>query len=190
VRAKVVEYGHGFELALVLGQEMNNALLAGDPAAAAESGSEAIRLYDEFGARALASTQAGLLGQALYGLDRFDEAESAAGHAAELGGSDDALTQMVWRQVKAKVVARRGEQAEAEPLAREAVAIGETTEALNAVADAYADLGEVLTLAGRADEAAATFAEALARYERKENTVMAERVRARLAELRRLTSSR
>jgi hypothetical protein len=31
---------------------------------------------------------------------------------------------------------------------------------------AYADLGEVLTLAGRADEGAAAFVEALARYER------------------------
>jgi hypothetical protein len=51
------------------------------------------------------------------------------------------------------------------------------------VAGAYADLGEVLSLAGRADEAAVALAEALARYERKENLVMAERTRARLAEL-------
>jgi hypothetical protein len=41
----------------------------------------------------------------------------------------------------------------------------------------------VLALAGRADEAAAAFAEALARHERKENLVMAERTRARLAEM-------
>jgi class 3 adenylate cyclase/tetratricopeptide (TPR) repeat protein len=189
VRAKVEAFGtapsSGFELALVLGQEMDNALLAGDPAAAAESGSEAMPLYDEFGERSNASTVAGLVGQALYELERLDEAEAWAGRAAELGASDDALTQMLWRQVKAKVVARRGEHADAERVAREAIAIGEETDLLNGVAAAYADLGEVLTLAGRAEEAAAALAEALARYERKESVVMAQRVRARLAELQR-----
>ena len=80
--------------------------------------------------------------------------------------------------------ARRGEHAEAERLAREAVAISDETDMLDAQGDAYADLGEVLLLAGKPDEAAAALEQALARYERKENIVMAERVRARLAELR------
>jgi class 3 adenylate cyclase/tetratricopeptide (TPR) repeat protein len=183
VRAKRAEAGGGMSLASALGEDsMQLALLAGDPAAAAASGSEAMRLLGEFGERSVASTTAGRLAQALYELDRLDEAETWAGRAAELGASDDRLTQMLWRQVKAKVVTRRGEHAEAERLAREALAIGEETDHLNRVADAYADLGEVLALAGRADEAAAAFAEALARYERKENLVMAERTRARLAE--------
>lgn len=50
-------------------------------------------------------------------------------------------------------------------------------------AGAYADLAEVLALAGRAEEAAEVLEQALARYERKENLVMAERVRTRLREL-------
>jgi tetratricopeptide (TPR) repeat protein len=183
VRTKVAERGGGLELADVLGRDsMNLELLAGDPAAAAESGSEALRLYDELGERSFASTVAGQLAQALSELDRLDEAETWAARAAELGASDDAMTQMLWRQVQAKVLARGGEHAEAERLAREAVAIGEETDMLNYLAGAYGDLGEVLGLAGRADEAAAAFAEALARYERKENLVMAERTRARLAE--------
>ena len=183
VRTKAAERGGGFALAYVLGQASTElALLAGDPTAAAESSSEAMRLYDEFGERGFASTAAGRLGQALYELGRLDEAETWAGRAAELGASDDAWTQMLWRQVKAKVLARRAEHAEAERLAREALAIGEETDLLNSVADAYGDLGEVLALAGRADEAAAASAEALARYECKENLVMAERTRARLAQ--------
>ena len=80
---------------------------------------------------------------------------------------------MLWRQVRAKVLARRGEHAEAERLAREAVAIGEKTDMLNAQGDAYADLAEVLLLGGQADEAAAALEQALDRYERKENLVMA-----------------
>jgi hypothetical protein len=55
---------------------------------------------------------------------------------------------------------------------------------LNAQADAYADLGYVLALASRPQEASSACEEALSRYERKENVVMAERMRERLAALR------
>ncbi|MGE5435119.1 MAG: hypothetical protein ACM3S3_10085, partial [Candidatus Doudnabacteria bacterium] len=55
---------------------------------------------------------------------------------------------------------------------------------LNAQADAYADLAEVLALGGSSEGAAEALEQALARYERKENIVMAERVRARLTGLR------
>jgi hypothetical protein len=49
--------------------------------------------------------------------------------------------------------------------------------------DTYADLGEVLLLTGKPDEAAAALEQALERYERKGNLVKAQRVQARLAEL-------
>ena len=129
------------------------------------------------------STSAGKLARLLCVADRLEEADAWADRAAELGASDDALTQMLWRQAEAILLGRRGEHAEGERLAREAVAVGETTDMIDAQADAYADLGEVLGLATRRDEAAAAFAEALTRYERKENRVMAERMQARLAEL-------
>ena len=79
------------------------------------------------------------------------------------------------------MLARRGEHAEAERLAREAVAIGEKTDILNGQGDAHADLAEVLLLGGKADEAAAALEQALERYERKGNLVMARRTRDRLA---------
>jgi tetratricopeptide (TPR) repeat protein len=82
------------------------------------------------------------------------------------------------------VLARRGELAEAERLAREAVAMGEETDMIDTQADAYADLAEVLSLAGRSEEAIEAFDQALGRYERKGNVVMAERMRERLAALR------
>jgi thioredoxin-like negative regulator of GroEL len=89
---------------------------------------------------------------------------------------------MLWRQARAKVLVRRGEPAEAERLARAALAIAERTDAPNQQADVYADLAEVLSLTGRPREAAKALEEALTRYERKENLVMAERMRARLTE--------
>ena len=82
------------------------------------------------------------------------------------------------------MLARRGEHAEAERLAREAIEINDATDMLNEQAGAYADLAEVLALGGSSEGAAEALKQALARYERKENVVMAERVRARLAELR------
>ena len=81
------------------------------------------------------------------------------------------------------MLARRGEHAEAEQLAHEAIAIGETTDFLNAQGDGYADLAEVLLLGGKRVDAAAALEQALERYQRKENLVSAERTRARLDEL-------
>ena len=90
---------------------------------------------------------------------------------------------MFWRQVRAKVLARRGEHAEAERFAREAVATGEQTDMLDAQGETYADLAEVLSLAGRPNEAAVALGQALERYERKGNIVSSRRTQARLTEL-------
>jgi ATP/maltotriose-dependent transcriptional regulator MalT len=85
--------------------------------------------------------------------------------------------------VQALVHAHRGEHADAEQLAREAVAITEQTDGLNFQGNALHDLAEVLHAAGRGPEAAAALAAALERYERKGNVPMARQVRARLATL-------
>ncbi|MGZ6299188.1 MAG: AAA family ATPase, partial [Candidatus Limnocylindria bacterium] len=163
-RAELAERGGGIHLATTTGMaSVDVELWAGDPAAAAELGAEGCRLLDELGERSFLSTAAGKLAQALYALDRLEEANAWAGQAAELGASDDAFTQMLWRQVRAKVLARRGQHAEAEQLAREAVAVGEKTDMLDAQGDVYADLAEVLSLAGKADEAAGALGRALAR---------------------------
>ena len=138
---------------------------------------------DELGEQSQLSTAAGLLAQVLYALDRLDEADAWAGRAAELGASDDAYTQMLCRQVRAKVLARGGEHAEAERFAREAVAICEETDMLDQQGDVYADLAEVLLLTGKPDEAAAALEQALERYERKGNGVSTQRAQTRLAEL-------
>ncbi len=157
---------------------------AGDPAAAAEFGAEGCRLHEELGEQWFLAHAVGNLAQALYALDRLDEADAEADRAAELTGDADKLNAMLWRQVKAKVLARRGEHAEAERLAREAVAIGDGTDVLDRQGDANADLAEVLLLAGRTKDAHEAFERALMRYERKGNVVMAARTRDRLEALR------
>ena len=81
------------------------------------------------------------------------------------------------------LLVRHGEHSEGEGLAREVVALGAETDSINWQADAYADLGKVLALAGRPKEAAAALEQALTRYERKANVVMAGRTNDRLAAL-------
>ena len=155
-------------------------LWADDPAAADEFGAAGFRLLEELGDWATCRPRRRMVAHALYELDRLDDADAWASRAVQLGASDDAETEMAWRQVRAKVLARR-EHAEAERLAREAVAIGEGTDMLNAQGDAHADLAEVLLLGGKAEESAAALEQALDRYERKVNLVMAARKRDRLA---------
>ncbi len=121
------------------------------------------------------------LAQALLGLGRDDEAEQWLERGRETALSEEHLPQMLWRQVRGKLLARRGELQEGERLVREAVALAEETDMLNAHADALLDLAEVLALAGQ--DARAELDRALALYERKGNLVMAERTRSRLAEL-------
>jgi class 3 adenylate cyclase/tetratricopeptide (TPR) repeat protein len=184
VRADLADRGGGLALATSIGQdEVLVELLAGDFATAAALGTEACKLLDDLGEKSILSTAAGRLAQALYALDRLDEADDWAERASGLGASDDAMTQMLWRQVRAKVLARRRDD-DAEPLAREAVAIGEGTDMLNFQGDAYADLGEVLLLAGKPDEAVAALERAAERYERKGNLVSTRRAQTRVAEVR------
>jgi tetratricopeptide (TPR) repeat protein len=186
LQADLAERGAGLTLALTSVEDVLEVeLLAGDPAAAVTAGEDGCRGLEDLGMLGLLSNGAGLLARAYYALDRIEEAEAWAGRAAELGTSDDVLAQILWRPVKAKVLARRGEQAEAERLAREAVALSEETDALNMQGEAYADLAEVLAVADRSNDAAEALEQALARYQRKENVVMAERARAHLGELQR-----
>ena len=184
-RAQQTERGGGLLLAnLTAFESASVELLAGDPAAAAEFGVEGCRLLEELGQLHLLAAAAGTVGQAMYELDLLDEADAWAKRSEELGASDNVWAQTLWRQVRAKLLARRGEHDEGQQAAREAVEISEDTDLLDSQGHAYADLAEVLLLAGRRDEAFVALEQALERYERKENRVMAQRVRARLAELR------
>jgi ATP/maltotriose-dependent transcriptional regulator MalT len=129
------------------------------------------------------STYAPEFGRVLCALGRYDEAEPLARRGRELGDEQDAVTQAYWRQVQALVHASRGQQAEAEPLAREAVAITEKTDSLWFQGQALCDLADVHQAAGRHAEAAATLREALDRFERKQIIPIVRRTRERIAAL-------
>ena len=102
----------------------------------------------------------------------------------ELGAGEDVVTQVLWRQARARVLARRGEHDSARRLAEDAVARTGPTDMLMARGDALFDLAEVLELGGDPDGAAAALERALAEYEQKGVIPAIERTRARLAAFR------
>ena len=90
-RAELAERGGGVLLANITAFESAGVeLWADDPAAAAEFGAEGFRLYEALGERTSPVGRGALLAQALYVLDRLDEADAWASRAAQLGASDDA----------------------------------------------------------------------------------------------------
>lgn len=114
---------------------------------------------------------------------RYDEAEQLAAQGRDLGDEHDPVTQSRWRLVAALVAAHRGEHTDAERLAREALSYSQQTDSPRLQGNAYYDLAEVLQAAGRRDEAAAAWHEALDRYERKGIIPLARRTRERLSAL-------
>jgi ATP/maltotriose-dependent transcriptional regulator MalT len=123
-------------------------------------------------------------------LGRFDEAEHFAERARALETRFEEYHEpatprnYIWRHVLARVHAYRGEPAEAERLAREAVAESERADSLDGQCVALWDLAEVLAVAGRLEAATAALEQALDRCLRKRNLALARQVRERLVELR------
>ncbi|HVN61905.1 MAG TPA: BTAD domain-containing putative transcriptional regulator [Gaiellaceae bacterium] len=155
-------------------------MLAGNYALAEEHMRAAYDALDAMGERSFRSTTAAFLAQAAFAQGRFAEAEWAANVSEELAQADDLLTQILWRGVRAKLLAGRGLFEEAEALAREAVAIAARTDLINFHADALTDLAVVLEAADHRAETSAILAEALRRYEAKGNVIGAARARTGL----------
>ena len=163
-----------------LGEQL---MAAGDLDAAEQIARRGCELLQEIGERAWLSTQACQLAESLYALGRDDEAIEWVELGLELGASDDVMTQMLARQVLAKLAARSGDHARAEALAAEAVALGESIQYPVAQGDARMDYAEVLAAAGRTDDAIVELERAAALYERKGATACLARARDRLGEL-------
>jgi tetratricopeptide (TPR) repeat protein len=165
-------------------------MLAGDLSAAERAVRRSCELLEELGEVGLRSTAAGRLAASLYALARLDEAHEWSETAEGLAPTGDVSSQMLWRQVRAGVLGRRGHHAEAVELACEAVALAEETDMLNDHANALADLGEIYVAAGRAGEGHARLEQALALYEQKGNLVAVDRAGRRLEELKAYGASR
>jgi tetratricopeptide (TPR) repeat protein len=143
--------------------------LAGSPEAATGVLLSSYETLEEMGERGFRSTIAGFLAHALYAQGEYAESARFNRTCEEAAAPDDALSQMLWRRSRAKLLAHEGDLERAEALAREAVRLGEKTDFENDHAEALVDLAEILAQGGRRDEALRELGEAAARYERKGN---------------------
>jgi tetratricopeptide (TPR) repeat protein len=154
--------------------------IAGDYETAARYLRDGCHALEEAGNIAVLSSYAPYLGRVLYRLGRYEEVEPLAQKGRELGDPDDVLTQVEWRETQALVHSARGEHADAQRLAHEAVEFSLRGDALMRQGDAFFDLAEVLEVAGHRQEAVSALQEALERYERKEAIPPAARASASL----------
>ncbi|MGA9715394.1 MAG: adenylate/guanylate cyclase domain-containing protein [Aeromicrobium sp.] len=157
-------------------------VLAGDPAEAERDLRRDYAALEGMGEKYMRCTVASELARALIEEGRDAEAEHYTEIARELAAVDDLSAQVLWRSVRARAMARRGQQTDAVALAREAVALLRGTDSLVAQADALCDLAEVLMADAQSADASAALAEALGLYERKGDLASAARARALLVE--------
>jgi ATP/maltotriose-dependent transcriptional regulator MalT len=183
VRRTLIELGWNLNAALVSIDSGPIELLAGDPAAAERDLREDYETLERMGERNYIATTAAFLAEALYQLGRDAEAAGYAEFSRQTTADDDLAGQYFWRAVLAKLRARRGELAEAESLAKEAVDLAMQSDDPTDQANMLSDYAEVLQASGRAQDAADALRGALERYELKGNRVAADATRRRLEAL-------
>ena len=147
------------------------AMLAGDPATAETHLRLQYESLDRMGERDVLATTAALLARAIaaQGQSRHDEATRLITISGEAGADEDLSAQIIGNGVSARILADRGQHAEAAELARSAAALAAGTDLLSERADSLLDLAHVLAAACRVPEARAAATQALDLYQRKGN---------------------
>jgi tetratricopeptide (TPR) repeat protein len=157
--------------------------MAGDLHAADRAHREGTRVLESIGEIGYLSTHLGYHARVLYALGRFDEAAEKTDLAEHLAASDDVASQTIWRQLRAKLLAREGNTDTAVALAEEAASMTEGTDCWDTLNMAFEDLGEVYALVGRRDDAIRALEKAIDVCERKGAIVVADSLRAKVASL-------
>jgi tetratricopeptide (TPR) repeat protein len=179
-RALLHELGHELSwggISQVIGELE---LLADDPAAAERELRSGYEALTRIGETAFLSTVAATLAEAVRLQGRLAEALEVTEVSERAGARDDFASQAAWRCVRARVFAVQGEVAEAERLAREAVAMLEPTDALSSKSQGAVALAEVLCIAGRPREAVPVLEDAIRFSEDKGDSVTAAKAREKL----------
>jgi class 3 adenylate cyclase/tetratricopeptide (TPR) repeat protein len=158
-------------------------LVAGDPVAAERELAAGQATLTEIGEVSWLATTVGILAQAVYAQGRYDEADALTNISEQSGVPDDIYAQVLWRTVRAKVLARRGQSEAAVALARESAALLEASDFLHLRWHARMSQGEVLRLTGRHAEARQAFEEAVRLAERKGNLMGVQAGRAEIQAL-------
>jgi class 3 adenylate cyclase/tetratricopeptide (TPR) repeat protein len=158
-------------------------LLAGDPAAAERELRPDCEMLEKMGETYFLSSMAAMLARAVREQGRDAEALELTRLAEKSGATDDIDAQVLWRSVRAPILARCGAIEDAVAMARVALDMArQFEEAPGLRAAALSELGAVLALAARHDEAKLVIDEAVQLYTAKGDAISARRARSVLDE--------
>jgi class 3 adenylate cyclase len=157
-------------------------LWAGEAAAAERILRESLDLFAAMGEQAVAGSVACYLAEVLARDRDVAEAERLLTQFESAASSEDVFTRVVWHSAAARLAAR-SEPGRAEALAREAVGLASTTDALAVHGNALLSLAELLLLLGRAEEVPQLLDDAAFLFERKDHFVLSARTHALRLEL-------
>ncbi|HEX4931388.1 MAG TPA: hypothetical protein VFV62_11815, partial [Gaiellaceae bacterium] len=152
------------------------ALLELDPVRAAEELRPAYEALQGLGEKGVLATVAAFLAEALLTQGDLREAEELTRVSEQTAMSEDVYSKVVWKRVRARVLARRGEDGRA--LALEAVELARSAESPQLLAGALVALAQVEQASGRSGEV--ELREALGLYEAKRNRPASEQLRRAL----------
>jgi tetratricopeptide (TPR) repeat protein len=156
-------------------------MLAGDPAGAECELRADCDLLAKMGETFFLSTARAMLAHAVREQGRDEEALEITHLAEKAAAPNDIDAQVLWRSIRAPILARAGAHQEAETLVRAALDMAKETEVPGLLATAWSELANVLRAAGRIDESRQAHEEALKVYVAKGDRMSAERIRAVLA---------
>jgi class 3 adenylate cyclase/tetratricopeptide (TPR) repeat protein len=172
-QATLVDLGQTVALAALQTWSGAVELLAGDASAAEAELRAAFDKLEPIGEKANLATIAASLAGVLYVQGRDEEAVELTRLSEDLASVDDLTSQIEWRAVRAKVLARQGQFADAERVARESVSLAKRTDCPNLRGEALLGLGDALARPESRVDARVAFAKAREIYRAKGNTVMA-----------------
>ena len=158
-------------------------LLAGDAAAAERELRADYEVLGAAGERYTLSTIAALLADAVLRQGRTDAAFDLTTQSEELSADDDVESQNLWRRVRARVLASRGDVAEAVILVDHAYRLVQGTDAPLLKANTLIDVAAVHEAAGDHAKKVALARDALALFEAKGDEVDAASTRAHIERL-------
>ena len=153
-------------------------LISGDPAAAEREVRPDCEMLERIGETFFLSTMAAMLARALRDQGRDDEALEVTRLAEKSAAPNDIDAQVLWRCIRAPILARAGALQEAEALVRAAVDMATPIEVPDLLALSWSALATVLLLRGQKHEARQALDEALRIYDAKGNRMAAQRLRA------------
>jgi len=156
------------------------AMVLDDPASAERELRAGLEALGQVAEQTNSCTLAAQLARTLCDQERYEEAEDWTRVSERAARANDVMANILWRAARGRALAGRGDVGSGLALAREAVALGATSDFLTIHGEALMDEARILRVGGDDYDARRDVEQAIELYERKGNVTSAARARALL----------